>query len=387
MRRFITFTLGALVLGGLATSARAQDKKLPEAPAAKADAPAEAIKAPAAIPADAAYSNGNGDGGCCWHATGDVGFYELKPQWRSNPAYILNMPNSGGGGPQTIVDFDHGLTFIPRISIGVENNNGFGFRVNWWQFISTNAVGFALTSANQLITASPLGAGFTTNTDGNFTAKSTLRMVVFDFEATKDIQLDQWALKLSGGVRYAHISQNYNANFTSTFGEGDGGNTFVDSRSVSSGTSFNGAGPTASIDVQRRLGNSNFSLYANARGSLLFGRTKQAANSGEVFKSFNAFGQLISVTNSSGVSVKSQSEATIIPVGELELGVRWERDWGRRLVYVQAAFVGQVWFEAGNSSRSAPVLGPFTSQDENGASPLDNDLGLLGFTMTAGLRW
>jgi hypothetical protein len=373
-----------LVLGCLVSPAKAQTP-LAQAPAPKADAAPAAAAPAAAIPADASCNNGCCCFGC-WHATGDVGFYFLKPVWRSNPAIIYFQSNNpGGGAPATnaavVSDFDYGLNFVPKISIGAENDHGFGVRVNWWQFatgttrsatLNPPAAGF-----NELASAFPLGAGFTALTPGIMTAGANLRMVVFDFEATQDVVFNQWALQLSGGVRYAHISQNYNATFNGAF-DGPGG-TLTDV--VTSGHSFNGAGPTFSVDVERRLGSSNFSLYVNTRGSLLFGRTKQSASS--VITRVTGAG---SASASNPQNNMSNSEATNIPVGELEIGARWERDWGRRSAFVQVGLVGQAWFRAGNSSRSTPVMGNDFLPNE-GATPTDDTLGLVGFNLTAGLHW
>jgi hypothetical protein len=356
----------------LATAANAQGIRLAQASAA--GAPADP---PAAVPADAYYSNGNGsDNG--WHASGDVGFYILKPQWRSNPAYVTSI-SAGNKSIQSVKDFDFALGFVPKISIGAENGCGFGVRVNWWGLANATSGNAAVTSAgtdNAIESAFPLGAGFAVSSiNGVFQSRASLRMTVFDLEATQDMQLGQWALKLSGGLRYAHIAQSYDATLIGT----EFGAAVLDK--TTSGHSFNGVGPTASIDVQYRICSSNWSLYANARGSLLFGRTRQSASLSE---SFQPNGRSVITT----VAARSAgSDATLIPVGEIEVGARWERECGRRLVYVQAGFVGQVWFDAGNSSRAAPVLEGDSLFTDAGASPTDSNLGLLGFNISAGLRW
>jgi hypothetical protein len=82
----------------------------------------------------------------------------------------------------------------------------------------------------------------------------------------------------------------------------------------------------------------------------------------------------------------------LLPVGELEAGVRFTRDIGRARVFLKAGIVGQVWWGAGNSSRAGVGTsnegGPLSDISISGNTTQKNDnLGLWGLSMSAGVRY
>lgn len=388
MRRVFAFALGALTLGGLTNQASAQSfwQKMihpssgivqvqaaapaPTTTPAPAPAPAPTTRAPAVNVYDNGCANGNCGGSCGgsgWHATADVGFMVLKPVWRSNPAIVLEPTDTS----TQVLDFDFGPQFVPKISLGVVNCDGFGGRINWWGFAESNTRRSPRVAATDNRSAAPLGLSVDNDQAGDvLTAHGKLNMNVWDFEALKTLEGDNCSVTASGGLRYAHIAQRYDATNVAAL-TGSIGND-----SVFSGNSFNGAGPTISLEGTYKPGRRGLFLYANGRGSVLFGKIKQRAD--------------VIQFETNGVTINNQDSATssneaIVSVGELELGAGWDREVRRTHLFFRAGLVGQIWWAAGNSSRTNPLLNEGPSGQ--GASISNNDLGLIGFSMTAGIRY
>jgi hypothetical protein len=377
MKCLIKIGLASLVVGCVAASAMAQDKATPMPPA------------PSVSTAPVIIGSGccdTGCGGCnqcgsSWHPTFDVGFYILQPVWSSNPAAITEPGGSGARPVQAeIVNFDPNAQFVPKFSLGVVNDCGLGFRTTFWQFALSNTLSISGVAGTVAATPTPVGISFPfvpsvgVGTNPLITT-SKLRMVVWDFEATQDFKACQWDVQVSGGIRYAHISQDYSAVQFET----DGDFSFLNS-----GHNFNGAGPTASIEFARKLGKSGVALYANGRGSVLIGHMKQSVQSGFV----GGGGLAPPSLDASGIDHADM----VIPVGELEVGVRWTRDVGCSRLFLKAGLVGQAWFGAGNSTRSGVGT---TNEGEalvdlslSGNTPQKNDnLYLWGLNMSAGIRY
>jgi hypothetical protein len=117
-----------------------------------------------------------------------------------------------------------------------------------------------------------------------------------------------------------------------------------------------GIGPTFAIETRRPLG-TNVSVFANARGSLLFGQNKATFAGGEDLDLTTPFR-----------TAYATSQDDVLPIGEIQLGGEWTsiaRAWGQ--VFVWGAFERQLWSGAGN------------------ASTLEGNLGLVGFSFGIGL--
>jgi hypothetical protein len=215
------------------------------------------------------------------------------------------------------------------------------------------------TSPLQIITTSDFR--FFSTTDP-IVANAKLEMNVWDFEVTDEIRCDKWSLLLSGGIRYAHLNQHYDAIDPL-------GDSFIQSSH-----GFNGAGPTLALEGRRHIGETGLYLYGYSRGALLFGDSKQDAYAGFL-------------TNGvpSGLDGQAHSfQHPVMPVVELELGAGWQRAMGRGVVFVQGGLVAQCWFNAGNSSRSNFDI---NQSDDGDATPKDDNLGLIGFSLKAGVNW
>jgi hypothetical protein len=306
----------------------------------------------------------------------EVGFMILTPKWKDNPAFFVSSFDDDLDLDRADQkDFNFHQQFVPKLSLGFAGAGGLGARLNWWGFASSRTESFTIPDPNDdsiaVFPVAPLEIqedvtllAFSPGEVVNAHAK--LRMDVWDFEAIDQFRAGNWSLLGSLGVRYAHISQRYDADVISVGGEGN-----ADDGSIRSGHNFNGAGPTISLDGRRALGSSSLFLYGNGRASILFGEAKQDAH---FFLFNNEFDDTF-------VSQNTMEANAVISATELELGLGFARDTGRFQLSAKAGFVGQIWYEAGNSSRATGDEG------EHLSAPQDNNLGLVGWTLNFGIGY
>jgi len=113
----------------------------------------------------------------------------------------------------------------------------------------------------------------------------------------------------------------------------------------------------------------------SARGSLLFG-------SGSQFGSATA----PDLINGGVNAVGTNSQTSVMPVGEIELGSEVFYNWGRFRLFGQVGVVGQAWWGAGNASQglnlaaSTPTFPTTTGQG-------NNTLGFIGGVARVGLSF
>jgi hypothetical protein len=142
------------------------------------------------------------------------------------------------------------------------------------------------------------------------------------------------------------------------------------SAALHSDESFNGLGVTGAIGSYYPLG-VHFLLYSNVRGSALFGTNKRNS-------SYSTVGPSIT---SSAPAILTDSKSSIVPVGELDLGIGWGRDLGTRndpnptVAYLSIGFTGQIW---GNTAMISAASSPNFSE---------NILYLVGLTLTLGFLY
>ncbi|HZU36912.1 MAG TPA: Lpg1974 family pore-forming outer membrane protein [Gemmataceae bacterium] len=312
----------------------------------------------------------------------EAGVYVLHPYFSGNPAYFTTFANtSTTPGPTATTsinaeagrkEFDYGMSVSPWVSLGYEWDDGAKVRVRWWHFdedanvstVNTDASGgTSITSATaQGFTLHSPGPGLIAGVGPDVLSfHSDLQLEVIDAEVARELRFHDWVVEVAGGARYVHLSEHYlgtlsNSGTTQAL-------TITDSAELFSRHHFDGAGPTLALGVRWPCGNTGFSLYGNARGSLVFGSNEQdAALGSDVTRVGATTTTTREVSRSAGVS-----RSDLLPILEMELGAEYRMDLGRVHPYLRAGLVGQTWFNAGN------------------ASGLGNDLGLLGVAATAGL--
>jgi hypothetical protein len=294
---------------------------------------------------------------CCgggWF--GGVGFYYIKPTWETNPAFLTSTALGGGAFALNQQDFDYDHEFAPRVWLGYVGGSGLGVRGNWWGLDSDAGATATATATTALFSATPLGLGFFTTVAGDtMNIQSDLDLDVIDLEAVQTFGRNGWSGLVSGGVRWAQIRQQYRLTAVPTVGLTD---------ALGSTHSFDGIGPTASLELRQRLWDTGFSLFGSGRAAILFGNSDQ---------------HVVQVLDGALVADATTGQFDVIPVGELEIGTMYDWDTGFGNAFVSASLVGMTFFGAGNS---ANVESAFTGGADN-----TSNLGFFGLSAAAGIRY
>jgi hypothetical protein len=369
MRQKLLRILSLFVVGGLALPATAQPpaptpgplptevQPLPNPDTIPNGNPGIVQGAPPPISANIVGSTlGCGDG-CCnptgyWTISG--GIYYMRPFIGSNPAIFTS---SGIGTPLIInhqADFSQRFNVAPTANLGYTFGNGWGIRGHWDQFSSNGSSSANVPAGGSIFPASgnPIVG---TPGPASALASSNVRLSVFDLESTYTSTWGQWSYLVGGGLRYAAIKQSYELDVTPT---GGALNFFTAEHN------FSGLGPTAAFEARRQIGCSCISVYGTVRGSLLFGWGSQNSVSG---------------INGAETIAGGGSSASVIPIGEGEVGIEASHSWGRFRVFVQFGVVGQVWWGVGNASTGLDL--------STGGTSSNNNIGFVGGVVRAGVNF
>jgi hypothetical protein len=188
------------------------------------------------------------------------------------------------------------------------------------------------------------------------TASSRLLVDTWDAEATFATQWGNCGFLISGGGRYLHTAQIYEATAPGMFVTipgAPGVRTFTDA-SVLSRRTFTGGGPTVALDALHRLGQSHLSLFGSGRASLLYGCSRQSIETTrfQILETPTVSLQQTSISN------VSNSGSRLLSVLELELGLEWTRPIGRGAEFVfRPAAVAQLYLDGGNASSNSGNFG------------------------------
>jgi hypothetical protein len=317
-----------------------------------------------------------------------AGVLYLTPRWGSNPAYSSMV--TANTGPVTTVqtttqnDLSMNGKFAPLLWLGYVNDNGIGMRARWSHFQGSTETSVSNPAHDDSVTttiysAYPLGVGFAANSDpainNNLTFDSGLTLDVTDLELLWDIRGPVGSLLLGAGVRYAHISQNYDGTWAAV--PTDPTQDTI-TTALMSAHSFDGFGPVVSAEGRYPLGSSGVALLGSLRGALLLGTGSQWANL--TTTEVDPTGNLVSQSSLG----QSRSIGGAVPVMEFELGAEWGQQFGAYRLTLQTAFVGQAWFDVGNASGQQTVLG--STFPDNGLANFDT-LALLGLRLTLALSY
>jgi hypothetical protein len=324
-----------------------------------------------------------------------VGIYYLKPYFDTNPAYARAVNNSSTTAATTATtqeNFQWDYNVAPLVWLEFCSADCVGLRARFWRFDDSPAAPTVSnpfttgTTATQVISAYPLGVGITSNPTGaaagiddQLAFRSSLQLEVYDLEVTKRFRPGPTTLAFSGGLRYARLSQTYDASLLSTPAVALADTVRSD---LTSSHDFRGIGGTFAVDVTYPIGCCGVSLFAGARGSLLYGTGRESAS-------------LLTVTtdalgaSTSQALTASQSQDRLLPVGEIELGAEFAHRLGRGWWFLQTALVNQVWFGAGNASNNETITGTGTVSGTPPTQAADNhiNLGLFGLRASLGVRY
>jgi hypothetical protein len=337
-------------------------------------------------------------GGANWgHVTGGAGVYFLKAYGQGEEAFTTVTTTASPAGPGIgattttstgVTPFRHGAEFAPLLWLGYVCPDGLGARVRWWYFSEGSTLqtsfGQSTTPAavpgvpvttTQIGAAEPFGLEFVelVSTDapgdlvgpGTVTASEHLRLNVMDFEATEEFALGGWRGLVACGARYAMLTNTYLAT-GSLVTVAPVGRVTTLAETLGSHSDFDGIGPSLAFELRRGICGPRLSIFAGARGALLFGNIKQGG-----FDLITTTVVAPSGATTVGVSAATaeQSRPEAVPVLEVELGAEWSRCMGGWTPFVRAAVVGQTWMEVGTGTN------------------VDGDLSFVGLSLTAGVNF
>lgn len=282
-----------------------------------------------------------------WSISGGVLF--LQPVFETNPAFTVA---GAGGNLARQVDFSQHFDASPNIWLGYTSERGWGVRGRWFLFDNDATESFVSGPGATIrgVSFLPLGQ---TPIAGAVSASSHLHVNVFDLQGTRNWESAFWSHLVGFGMRYTYMSQDYQAVLANP----------ATQIGLASSHTFNGAGPSVSFETKRRLGESGFALYGQVYGAILFGNADE---------SYSA------VNNAGVVQGFTHSRTAVLPVGEMELGVEYQRNVGRAKAFVQAGLAGQVWWGGGNASNLDALSSPGASH---------SNFGFFGAAFRAGVRY
>lgn len=269
----------------------------------------------------------------CCHSTGlyvqgEITFlrYHRVDGVRSQTSALI-FPNAQD------IEFDFEAS--PRITVGYVFEDGLGIRTRWWDYDHANSVDTTAGLAN-------VNSGLSVDT------------YTWDLEVFDTFRLNRnWALQLSGGVRYNEFDENF-----STVANVGGLTTAFTNYE----TDFAGFGGLVGAQLWRDLGD-GFSVFMTSRGSILMDDTTMRS-------------QLAPL----GIVTFDDAQTQIDHVKgiwEMQLGVAHSRDIGEGasiIAHVAAEY--QMWMNYGGTWTEDVILGP---------QPRSTDVGFGGVVFGIGV--
>jgi hypothetical protein len=278
------------------------------------------------------------------------------------PAVDIETHASPINDDPTTSDLNTDYGVGPRVWLGLELGDCWGARARFWSF-RDNADGIFGNPA----TLNGVGTG--DFAEGGY----NLGAYTIDLEATTAWGCGPWFLEASFGARYAQMHQDASLAFfeptddTTAFGNA--------SRRV------NGTGLTASIEAHRCLGCSGWNVFANARGSVLWGSTDSLAT-----MAADAYFGDDSFTSDS----ESINRSTTMYIVETQVGVEWTHPVKCicGTVFFRGAFEYQRWTASNAASAVATgeTVGDTVTTVVTSTAPSPT-IGLIGLDVAAGFRF
>ncbi len=214
------------------------------------------------------------DGCCrsCCSCPGIIGGYDVV--W-FKPSFSDAMSNADdywatADAKDIIYPLSGDYEFAPRFWLGYRGCSGLGMCVTYWQFDQQIASGHRIppgTGPDQIYIIYGNHTGDTHRIDAGVGSTldylHSMEMHVLDCDITQSVNWGYANVIVGGGLRYAKLM------FTSWATVDEGTYQTVDVENT-----FEGIGPTVSLDLQRPIGETRLSLVGGARGTVLFGRRR-----------------------------------------------------------------------------------------------------------------
>ena len=285
----------------------------------------------------------------------------LEVDFDASTAFIIEN-QTGSPTITTSQDFNYQHEGAPRVWVGWQDDWGLAFRVTWFEFEDrrkeSTVAASDLIFFNGLPSPTIAGGLLVGGSAGDtISTSSSIEYYTIDAELTQELNFDNWQTTFGGGFRHAAINQRYAAVGTAS---GVLGSSRIRHR-------FDGEGPTAFAEVRipvlgskdrRFIGSANLSVFAHARGSILFGNAKLSATD----------------VNNPGPNIDTAflRNHDSLASGEMRVGVQLDiRPVNGRVIFVRGGWEAQWLDGVGNlSSLSA-----------------DRDLVLEGYSISGGFDW
>ncbi len=262
----------------------------------------------------------------------------------------------------------------PRVWFGVALGDCWGVRTRFWSFRDYASKVFGDPGTlNDTVTGNFAEGGY------------DLSAYTIDVEATKAWGCGPWCFEASLGARYAQMHQDTlfafyeNTDETAAFGS--------NSRRIS------GTGLTASIEARRHLGylgsacssgcscSSGWDVFANARGSILWGTTSGQAAVAAV----DYFGE-----DSFASQANSLSNTSTLSIFEAQVGIEWTHPVKCicGTAFVRGACEYQRWSanDPGSAVAQQAVIGDEVTTVVTSSTPSPT-VSLVGLDVAAGFRF
>ena len=341
--------------------------------------------------ADASYGC-DGNMGCdsccnnrCWRPYMGVEATFLAPILKNDTLEfgVLGFDEEGDFATGAFIenyDDNEKMVVAPRLWIGIAGDNGYGVQFRYWQLRNGG------TNASWEVGAFDFELDDVSAIAGE--SHSFLNMYTIDLEATRDFCHGNWDMVGTFGVRYGSFDMH-----NSLIGAGAvllEDDEFLYVGGAASARSFNGTGLTFSVGGDRELCCRSFSLFWNARGSLLWGDSRSAS-----FTSVAGVGPDGGGVAANGAIAKANDELWI---AEFQAGIQWShciQSFNARF-FARAAFEYQWWRADKAFTESISGVGfaegeledpTVLSVGEAFAGSRKRDFDLIGFSLSTGFVW
>lgn len=319
--------------------------------------------------------------------TGGTGFFatyeyqSAKPVFSNNTAFYTHDTEILGARESAVLtEFEESFQDTHRFELGYLNpSTNLGWRARYWRFNSNStAISESDVDVKIGVADDPDIAIDTISANDNdfLIARSHSNIDVIDFEGFRNFSRRKGLVSISGGARYVEIGHLYDGRDVEVGGDEADFQTRLLHNSY-----FSGGGPTIGIMGRHPIGNTGLSLDVAGRASVIFGSGK--ADWQRFDSPTTNFGPGVD-PNAPGDAIVHNFNMRVIPAGEMRVGLHYEYNFGpnNTLLEIGGGFEGQYWMNAGSPMNGGQ---DGATDSDRISSPFDEDLGILGVYLRAGL--
>lgn len=307
----------------------------------------------------------------CWDFGASVEATFLWPMLNSTTT-ATEVANIGAGTStiyQSGANATDDMLVAPRIWVGAKRNCwGIGARY-WSMEQSSGTLNTALVAP-----ATPI-----------FQLDRSLEAYTVDLEVTREMSILRSDAILSFGARYAYLNSGSASSSTAAWVATP---LSMSSATAVSSRQFGGTGLTLGLQGTRRIRCSNWHLFYNARGSILWGDGVVGSSATAVALDAGA-----GAAAAAGAGFAAGDTGDMF-IGELQLGLQYERQLKCLpcKAFVRGAVEYQYWDTDVNAFTAAIAIADTSGTGgaygaAAGATAGDTIMDLFGFTLGTGLMW